>query len=550
MKSIFTVQRLLDAVDSEAILKDIAQLCLFDRYQASDGINAAVDWLGEACRAIGATVRIERRCLSQSKEWVGFEAPVSWTPGPVSIEVAGVCHLDLERDPFLAAVHSAPLAPSTLALEEWTGGLADPSRIYLIPAESFATAAFDAAGGRVFVTDAGAKPVNGGEFAGRVELPGNTKLTGYCVSTPVLRRLVSASTQGGKATVRFDVHDTAPMPVLEATLKGEGEGELWAMAHICHLRPGANDNASGVAGLLGLLRVLQKLPGRKPTVKLVIGPEFTGISSVLARTDRLPKAVLNFDMIGQGAGEYTHFRLERDPGSEGVELVAHAEHWLDRVFAHAELEWSPLPFHGYSDNSVFTAGPCRVPTVQFCHDFDPLNHSAGDAIGNICLTKISAVVATAAGLIFAWEDKLDADLVNSWVDREKQAVIARAAYWRASGARRWADAFEAARALELLDGDAAAGACRIIVDGPFNLRGLIGRLDKDVAARIRSRTVEDKGFYAALGNAILHYDRGLEALPSIERASFVLGRPIEASDTELILSALCGLSDNPEVIAK
>lgn len=533
---------LLDAVNQQLMMDDVERLCRFDRYQASDGINAAVDWLGDAFCAEGAAVQIERRCVTEDREWVGFSAPVSWTPGPVTLEVAGLCHLDLRRDPFLAAVHSAPMECSTLALRDWDGGPTEPNILYLIPETLFTPADFEAAGGRSFVTDAGAKPTGSGEFAGRVELPADTDLTGFCVSTPMLEQLRFASRANARATLRFEVHRKAPMPVLEATLPGQGEGELWVMAHVCHLRPGANDNASGVAGLLSLVRTLvrlqEQLPNAKrprlPNLKVIAGPEFTGISSLLSRKAGLPQAVLNFDMIGQGR----RFRLERDPGPEGALLVARAEHWISLVFGEAGLDWSPMPFLGYSDNAVFAAGSCRVPTVQFCHDLDPLNHSAGDVLANICSIKMAASLAAAVGLICTWNADEDEAIFHRWLDREIRAIEVRASYWRNRGAGQWADAFEIARTSELRGDKKAAHAARGIVDGPFNLRAIIGQLDRALLTEVNARTKLDKGFHAALGQSVIQFERGLEAPAAIELASFSLGRPIGPSDTQIIKSAL------------
>jgi Zn-dependent M28 family amino/carboxypeptidase len=46
------------------------------------------------------------------------------------------------------------------------------------------------------------------------------------------------------------------IPLVTARLAGESEREILVVSHLCHPRPGANDNASGAAAALEAARTL------------------------------------------------------------------------------------------------------------------------------------------------------------------------------------------------------------------------------------------------------------------------------------------------------
>ena len=79
-------------------------------------------------------------------------------------------------------------------------------------------------------------------------------------------------------------------------------------AHLCHPRPSANDNASGVAALLAAAGCWPTLPGGGGcAVRFLWGPEFLGIAAYLhdvvhAGRAPVPVLALNVDMAGEDVG--------------------------------------------------------------------------------------------------------------------------------------------------------------------------------------------------------------------------------------------------------
>ena len=106
--------------------------------------------------------------------------------------------------------------------------------------------------------------------------------------------------------VESSLYDGA-MEVVEARLPGETDEEVLIVAHLCHPRASANDNASGVSCAMEVMRVLKHLvdthqiPALKRGVRMILVPEFSGTYAWLAgHEDLLPKVVagFNLDMVG------------------------------------------------------------------------------------------------------------------------------------------------------------------------------------------------------------------------------------------------------------
>ncbi|HYG57014.1 MAG TPA: DUF4910 domain-containing protein, partial [Symbiobacteriaceae bacterium] len=96
---------------------------------------------------------------------------------------------------------------------------------------------------------------------------------------------------------------------VEAVIPGTGSDEVLVVAHLCHPKPSANDNATGAGTAMEVARVLRKLidGGRLPrpqrTIRFLLPPEMTGTYAHLAclsaeRRERIA-AALNLDMVGE-----------------------------------------------------------------------------------------------------------------------------------------------------------------------------------------------------------------------------------------------------------
>jgi Zn-dependent M28 family amino/carboxypeptidase len=98
------------------------------------------------------------------------------------------------------------------------------------------------------------------------------------------------------------------MPLLSGVLPGRDPREVVVISHLCHPRPSANDNASGVAANFEAARVLAERArsgGARASargLRFLWVPELTGTHAFFGREPRHAErivAALNLDMVGR-----------------------------------------------------------------------------------------------------------------------------------------------------------------------------------------------------------------------------------------------------------
>lgn len=528
----------------------IAALCACDRYQASPGLSLAAEILASHVAGLGFEARTDRRRVDGVRRWWSFESPQPWAPERARLTCPGVVALD-ETRPCLVAVHSAATAPREDRVVVTRFGeeseISARDALALVPGARFREADLVAAGVRRFATDVAARVASDGTpLRGRIELSKHSALTGFSLTKDELDRLWSAS--GRTAEAALTLSDSAEMSMVSWAIRGELPGEMLLMAHLCHQQPGANDNVSGVAGLVYASCMLRAMlatipPAKRRTIRFLAAPEFTGPAADLHGEGEAgrdpPHSVVNLDMIANGAASGGRFCLEMAPSAEGFALEAIVAAALDAV---PELAgWRLLPFHGYSDNAIFAAGPFAAPTVQLCHDFDRHNHTDGDTPAQLDLATLRSV-STAASLAAAWHaapESWGADfalraerLHRRRLSLRIEAVARRAA---GSGEADWALGYREAmharmtgrRPRRSIDGG-------FRLDGPLDLRGLLRALPTAEAAEVEAARWRDKATLARLANGIVALAEGAGPKEATRRASYALEEPFQPSTEALV----------------
>lgn len=186
-----------------------------------------------------------------------------------------------------------------------------------------------------------------------------------------------------------------------------GHGEFGSMApdQIGTVHNGADDNASGTAGLLELARAFGSQPRARRSLALVaFAGEELGLLGSAAYVDDPPRpldstvAMLNLDMIGRlRDGKLTVFNTASSPGFRRIVKRASEGLPLDPIFAGGEF--AP------SDQSSFYAK--RIPVIYFFtglhHEYHrpdddaALVHTVGEA------TVLAVVYRTARAILDADE---------------------------------------------------------------------------------------------------------------------------------------------------
>lgn len=513
------VAAVLDRIDLERVWTTLTEIAELDRYQASLGIQQAARRVAKRANAAGLSELSIEQFAADGRSWWTFAGPVSWTP----IEGRLEAYLDADRvvavdhasSPCTLATHSAP-TPASGIVAPLAGAEAGAGTVAVIAGAEMnfleLVPRLEAAGALGFITDATCRTVRGDTFPGRVELPPGSPLFAFSVQPEDLRSLLRLRERAGAAHVRVQIDKSASMPVVTGLLPGEAAGnEIWLIAHLCHPRPGANDNASGVAATLGIADTLRRAPDLAPVpmrpIRFVWGPEFTGPAALLhhranrnGSVDR-PAFVLNFDMVAADPLRLGGpFVVEHDLDLRTSILGPLAAFVMEEVFrqtSDAPGTWGTAPFLGASDHAVFASPFIASPVVHFCHPDDPFNHSAGDATERIDPTELRRAVAlgTTLTLLLSGDHLPEADrraVVDRWCRREAttqpgpwpdahsrsgrpwQDGMKAYARRRQDTLRRWATTTPArGTRAAWRSRDSRNGAAPAAWSGPINLRALL-----------------------------------------------------------------------------
>ena len=295
------------------------------------------------------------------------------------------------------------------------------------------------------------------------------------------------------ATVKAEIKPSA-YEVVSAVIPGSdaADEEIVFSCHLCHQKPGANDNASGAAAILEAARSLTALIQRgelerpRRTIRFIWPPEINGTLAYFAEHPEIVKrmkAVIHCDMVG---GNYaitkSVLHVTHTPASlpscvnavgdifaqyaiNGALKAASGAGFEDALIASDGTKDSfvadTTPYEMGSDHDIYEEGSFRIPAIYLRDWPDVFIHTNNDVPANIDATKMkrSTFVAAASGYFLARAGAPEASRLADEVFARALARIprikARAAEIEASGA---ADAADEARNLiaRMVENDAEA----------------------------------------------------------------------------------------------
>ncbi|HET9896264.1 MAG TPA: M28 family peptidase [Streptosporangiaceae bacterium] len=480
-----------EAFDTELAMTDVEAVCRHDRFQASAGIAAAADYVADRAQAAGlADVQVLSFPADGAQRWWTYHAPQSWTPVRATLAISGSTLLRYPEQPYRLAAYSAPITAGRqpLALVRWSDvrrGAADPCGALVLADEpvSFPVLAGQvaAAGAAAVAADPlGSVRHRTPDQVGRLELLAGSTLAAFSVTAAELTALLAAADRGVPARVEVEV---APadhaMPVVTGVLPGAGSGseagqeEVLLSAHLCHPRPSANDNASGVVALLGAARVLARPRARRTTgragagpgglgVRFLWGPEFVGLAAYLhdyVGTGRAPRPAfaVSVDMAGEDVGRCGGpLVIERGPDDIPSFLPALAQRCASllppasRSYSGAvpcePWTFRTTPFVGASDHMLAADRPVRSQAIALGHWPDRANHSSADTLELVDPAELTRTAVIAGTLAAALGNGIDGELaadvrdaVTSWAASHVLSSLPGCAPTRAAAASQAGD---------------------------------------------------------------------------------------------------------------
>jgi len=227
--------------------------------------------------------------------------------------------------------------------------------------------------------------------------------------------LESGKTVKVKAKVNASLKD-GKTEVLSAVIPGQDTSkEFWLAAHICHPKPGANDNASGSGSLMETLRVIShlvdegKIPKPTYSIRFIWMPEWSGTIYFIDREKEILKrckGMLNMDMVGADpAKSGSTLYLYRTPYSLPSTLNNVVLYWLKTEAARKDDRtqggtMTPLPYNyesysAGSDHFMLTDATVGIPAVMLNQYPDRFYHTSTDTIDKIDTRQMAYVTRVA-----------------------------------------------------------------------------------------------------------------------------------------------------------
>ena len=218
-----------------------------------------------------------------------------------------------------------------------------------------------------------------------------------------IRELLKTGPVKVKAEVEADLFP-GEIQVLTGIIPGtEKRGEVLIISHLCHPKPGANDNASGCGLAMELARALScaisqgELERPKYNIRFMFVPEMYGTIAYLERHPGWPrqvKATVNLDMVGEAQETMSVANLVTTPWSLPSALNDVAAFYMDRVARRGKTYEGTKPgltwlydvtcFTGGSDHYILVDSSYGIPCVYLGHWPDRFYHQYGHGSTSRC----------------------------------------------------------------------------------------------------------------------------------------------------------------------
>ncbi len=411
----------------------------YHRIQGSSGLLAASNYIASVLNELRVDYEIIR--IDKNTDLGLFKIPVGWDVFDAELWITKPKHqrlLKLDDHPTMVLAHSPPsngwiegelvYVGKGIRQDDYNGKdvsgkivLAHGSPYYV-----YKEASRRGAIGIIYYRRSA--PENAVPYAGlflTIDEARKAKTIGLSISNRIAKQLIKYLEKKEKVTLRIRIdakYDFNPvLPVVFAQYNGRRREGYALTAHLCHPRPGAHDNGSGVAALLEATTILSrtlknpssKLPPLHYTIYFVWVPEYLGTQGLFAKKRDLPKiirAAINLDMVGAKT-EVTGSSLHHINSSiskpsyldavleKALHIILSSPSTYSSLNKSISIKYDRGPYEGGSDHDVFIS--YGIPASMLNQWPDKFYHTDMDDIENIdplLLTKIS--VASLGAIYF------------------------------------------------------------------------------------------------------------------------------------------------------
>lgn len=416
-------------VPIEPVESDLAELTALDRLQGSADLARAAELVAERAESAGLRVQLRWYPPDPDRRWWTFAMPLARSPVRARLAIEPPRGeprpvTAYPQAPMCLARGSASIPPTTAALAV-DGDLR--GRFVLVPPDAGGPALVSRlarAGALGFARESPARG-DDADVIDRLEVPDGCPLVAFSVSARQAAQLRAALGAGEAVRVEAEHAAAVPMPLVLATPPAPSSAparHAVFAAHLCHPAPGANDNASGVAALLALGRVLGAAGPPAPALHLLWAPEIVGAAAyahdLMPGEAGRPEFAISVDMVGRPD---LPLIVEAPPDHLANALPAAIDLAADELSppshsysgAVAVSTWPRYhtPFVGASDHLLFADSPAPVPAAAVGGWPDPHRHTSRDELGRVSagyIAQVARLLWLAGGWLLAGGPRLEA----------------------------------------------------------------------------------------------------------------------------------------------
>ena len=423
---------------SKNALEHVYEISRYHRIQGSQGLVKAGNYIFKQIRDYGLSVRKIAFRFDGVSEFFGFTVPLGWDIRDAWLKIVKP-HEKLvstfKEVPTMVIAHSPGTRGEVFEGEvvyvgSWKPGIfrkiSVEEKFVLVserPYNVFVEAAKAGAKGIIVFKRNSPEP-NAvpyfGLFLSRKEVRKFSKTIALAVSERVANEMISAIERGREVVVQAFVdaeHRVKQGFSIVADVGGERNEHIGFIAHYCHPSPGANDNASGSATLIEMVRTVKVIYDRGELNRGELGfrfiwvPEYTGTLAILAKEPSVISEIgflINLDMVGEFQEKTgSVFNVIKSPlvlpyfGNELAEYIADMVFRKEQTFSGStrtpKIRYASTEYSVGSDHDVFCFA--KKPSIMLNQWPDKYYHTHMDTPDKVNpeMLKMAGVMALALG---------------------------------------------------------------------------------------------------------------------------------------------------------
>ena len=418
------MERYIQEFSVENVFRDVVNIARYHRIQGSSGIVDAAEYVLRRLEEEGVEAKMLKDEYDGIREHLTLPSPIAWELIGGELKLKDKT-LTTKDSPLLVMAHSpsgeakGEVLP-ILREEDWEKA---EGKVVLV-GEKWRDAYEKAnkAGAKAFIAyrkGTGSAFPYIGLFLTKKDLEW-AKIPAVAVPETVANDLIGKAKKGGvevEIKVETEIKNRETLPIVYARV-GDPPYLVFS-AHICHPKPGANDNASGSAMLIELARVLNKVKGRVGFAFVWI-PEYHGTQAFIPKVKVEDfYANINLDMVGGSEDRAkSTIMLVRSPLSRFSLVPGILELYLEKYNSGGKsfsgsilpkMKLRAYPYEMGSDHDIFNF--FGVPGTMPITWPDSYYHTSADTPEKLSLESLSiigkAVLSTAVFIATAEKSELE-----------------------------------------------------------------------------------------------------------------------------------------------